>query len=883
MATAKIGTLRTEPHAWSLRLTSKHHLSPLPIDEVIPEALAHLSTTPRLVLEAPPGAGKTTRLPWAIAEDAAWCSRQVLVTEPRRIAARLAARRVSEERGVKLGGPVGYRVRFEDVTGQSTRVVYLTEGLLLRRLATDPTLKGVDCVVLDELHERSLDLDLCLALLERVQRTQRPDLRIVAMSATLEGEHVAAYLGDCPRIRSEGRQYEVSIEHLARPDDRPLELQVRSALRELSARDGDFLVFLPGAGEIRRTERALAERSDLGPVDVVPLHGDMPIERQAEAVRESRSGRRKVVLATNVAESSVTIVGVSTVIDSGLARIAVHSPWSGVQSLELCEVSQARAVQRAGRAGRMRAGVARRLYTRGNFAARPTQDAPEIEREELSAAVLLLASLGVTAQGALRFLTPPPRPAWDAAVELLRRLGALDGDRTTATGRRLLTFPLHPRLARVIVEGERRGIASEACLAAALLGERDLRLESRTRFAEGANHSGGESGDSDVTDMIDRFRWAESERFARHAVSSAGLDATTTRTVARTVQQLSRLAEDETPPQANTEAELTECLLRGFPDRVAQRRGNGNELVFAQGGTAELAPSSVVHRAPLLIALSTDRPGGQRRRALVRVACSVAPESLLDLDSDQLELSDEFELHLEKGVVEHVSSMRFGKLVLDESRRRAEPGPEPARLLAKAVSSKGLAWVDPEGVLSTLTVKVALLREHFPKLAAQSAPDELESEALIDKVLLTACEQCTSLNEVRRLDLAALASASLDADLARLVRTETPDRVFLPSGRELRVHYDPNKPPWVESRLQDFFSATQTPSICGGRIPLQLHLLAPNRRAVQVTTDLAGFWERHYAGIRKELKRRYPKHDWPEDGRTAPPPPPGRLSAPRSR
>jgi ATP-dependent helicase HrpB len=844
----------------------------LPIDVVLPDALRALEGSNRLVLEAPPGAGKTTRLPWAVATEASFCKGRVIVTEPRRIAASLAARRVADEQGQKLGGAVGYQVRFEDVTSEGTRVAYVTEGILLRRLAQDPELRGVDCVIIDELHERSLDADLCLSLVERLQRTTRPDLRLVAMSATLEGASVATYLGECPRLRSEGRTFDVEIRHAQAADDRPLEKQVRSAVREALAREGDVLVFLPGALEIRRCQQALSEvYSD---IEIVPLHGDLPVAEQQKAVSPGAS--RRIVLSTNVAESSVTIPNVTTVIDSGLARVARHSPWSGLTSLELEEISQARAIQRSGRAGRTRPGLAIRLFTQGNFSARVKHDAPAIEREELSEAVLTLASLELAPRvetgandRALRFLSPPPEPSLRAAVDVLESLGAVRDMRLTPLGKRLLDFPVHPRLARLIVEGERQDVFDDACLAAALLSDRDIRRQARTRWGAGA--AGNlTTGDSDVEDMMERFREAAEARFDRGIVERLELDAGAVRRVDRAYKQLARRR-----PRSSSEAKhapetaLALCVLSAFSDRLAQRRGESSELLLAGGGTARLAETSVVHRAPLLVAVAADQPQGKRGQAMVRIASRVEPEWLLDCYEDKLVLEDLLTFDGAHERVERISRMRFGRVVLDESRARAEPGPETAEVLLKAARAKGVAGVDPEGHLSTLAVRLGVLRSHCPELGIPESLADVETRSLE-----LAAREVTSLAELAEVDLASSLLSTLEPAVGRALSEETPLRQRLPGGRETKIHYEPGKGPWIESRLQDFFGMTKTPTICKGRLPLTVHLLAPNHRAVQVTTDLDGFWTRHYATIRKELMRRYPRHAWPEDGRSATPPPP---------
>jgi ATP-dependent helicase HrpB len=450
-------------------------MQPLPIDSLLPEVIESLRETPRLVIEAPPGSGKTTRIPPALHDSDVAGGGEILVLEPRRIAARLAAGHVASERGEVLGAAVGYEVRFDKASGARTRLKYITEGILLRRLLADPQLSKVGAVILDEFHERHLETDLALALLKRLQQSSRPDLRIVVMSATLNAEPIARFLGDCRVLRSEGRRFEVAIEHLTRPDDRPLAAQVESAVRRLPGEglNGDVLVFLPNAAEIRRALEACSALAAEFDLLVLPLHGELSLAEQDRAVRPA--GQRKIILSTNVAESSVTIEGVAAVVDSGLARVAQYSYWSGLQAFSVTRISRASAVQRANRAGRMRAGRALRLYTAQDFGARAEYDVPEILRAGLSVASLELHAAGIADLNELDWFEVPPAQALEQAESLLTSLGALDGERkVTATGRRMLRLPLHPRLARVVVEAASRGVAGAACTIAAILSERDI-------------------------------------------------------------------------------------------------------------------------------------------------------------------------------------------------------------------------------------------------------------------------------------------------------------------------------------------------------------------------------------------------------------------------
>jgi ATP-dependent helicase HrpB len=842
-------------------------LRSLPIDPLLAEITSVVRDQGQLVLEAPPGAGKTTRVPFALIE-ALGPPGQIVVTEPRRLAARLAAKRVADERGLRLGDAVGYSVRFEEVGGVNTRLSYVTEGVLVRRLLGDPMLRGVRAVVLDEVHERHLDTDLLLALLARLRREQRPDLALVVMSATLDAEPFARFLGDAPRLRSEGRVFPVSIEHLTQGDDRPLEKQVASAVRRVTEEEptGDVLVFLPGAAEIRRASEALETLARERGLLVLPLHGDLPIAEQARAVEPAKA--RKVVLSTNVAESSLTIEGVVAVVDSGLARVAGHSAWTGLPTLATLKVSRASATQRAGRAGRTREGRVLRLYTRGDFEARPEHDPPEVVRADLSEAVLALRRAGVR-PSELAWLTQPPAASLASAEELLLALGAISHDgELTPIGRRLTELPLHPRLARLVVEGERRGVASEAALLAALVGERDIRLSARTSLGE-RGRGPDASGPSDLLELAERFSEAESVR-EPHRLRSYGLDARAVEAVDRARRQVARVVKNQVPAPDSTDATdraLLAATLAGFPDRVARRRKRGEaDLILANGRTARLSEQSVVHDALLLVAIDAEeRPG---RGSVVRRASAVDENVLFELAGDAIEARDDHEFVSATERVERVSSLRLGAVVLDETRSLAPPSPDTARTLLEAARAQPSRFLRSEAALK-LAARFRLLIEHFPEAGLDPEP-----ERLLERGLFAAAEQANSFAEIEANDWLGLMLSSLSREQQRLFENEVPERLRLGNGRSVEVHYELGKPPWIESRLQDFFGARKTPQILGGRIALTVHLLAPNQRAVQVTSDLDGFWERHYPSVRRELMRRYPRHAWPEDGRTATPPPP---------
>src|SRR5215217_2440439 len=844
----------------------------LPIDPLLPDIVTTLRGARSLVLEAPPGAGKTTRVPRTLLEAGLGGGKEIVVLQPRRLPTRLAAQRVSEEIGERVGDTVGYQVRFEDVRSAKTRLSFVTEGVLGRRLLSDPTLRDVGIVVLDEFHERHLSADISLALLRRLQETRRPDLKLVVMSATLEAEPVRAYLGGCPSLRSQGRRFDVSVEYLPAPDDRHLDLQVLSAIKRLFTNgvDGDVLVFLPGAGEIRRTRDACAEFAERHDTDVLPLHGDLSPAEQDRAVR--KSPRRKIILSTNVAETSVTIDGVSVVIDTGLARVASHSPWSGLPTLKLSKVSRASAIQRAGRAGRTRAGHCIRLYTQHDFDGRPEQEAPEIRRMDLAETVLSLRASGVVDLGAFPFFEPPPAASLDAAETLLRRLGAVDAKGlVTDVGQRLLRFPVHPRQARVIVEGERRGVGAEAATLAALMGERDIRREARANLGGGGRASAVVSGPSDLLELLERFREAERAGFASGRLHSLSLEQGAVQSVDRVQKQLRRAVrgQGDKPHRAeDIEQALMLSVLAGYPDRVARRRRpRAPELLLFGGGTASLSELSVVQDADLMVAVDAEeRPG---KGAVVRLASAVEPEWLLDLYPDTLEEVDTLQWNAEARRVERLTRLSYGNLMLEETRAPAPASEATARVLVEAALAAGPGrFADPEALQQWRT-RVALLAQAFPEAKFPAVDDTFLRDALA-----SLCSDARSFKDLEGVSLIDALYARLNSEQQRLLATHAPERVTLPGGRGVKVNYEPGKPPWVESRLQDFFGLAQGPSVCAGRVPLVLHLLAPNMRAVQVTTDLAGFWERHYPALRKELGRKYPRHSWPEDPRHAQPPAP---------
>jgi len=763
------------------------------VDAILPEVLASLQHTPSLVIEAPPGAGKTTRVPPALL---GLVTGEVIVLEPRRIAARMAGRRVAFELGEDVGETIGYQVRFEEKISSRTRLRFVTEGILTRRLLTDPTLKGVDAIVLDEFHERHIDSDLALALLKRLQRT-RPELRIIVMSATLDAAPIAGFLDNCPILRSEGRLFPLSIRHLPYSPDPP-HVQVRKAIELLTAEGhtGNILTFLPGAAEIRRTMRECETIARQAGLLTLPLHGELSPAEQDRAVLPSTE--RKLILATNVAESSVTVEGVTAVIDSGLARSATYSPWTGLPTLQIGRISKASATQRAGRAGRTGPGQVLRLYPEEDYMLRPDHTAPEIARTDLSQLLLSLRAMKIEHLGDLDWLTTPPADAVQTAESFLDRIGA-----TGAMAQRLARFPLPPRLSRILVVALDRGVGEDGCRVAGMLS-----LGAR----------------SEKSDLLAALDLPPDHRLRQHT------------------DQLLRLARPARQTHHDDDALLL-SVLAGFPDRVARRRA-GNQVLLSTGLSAEIAGE--VPSYELMLAIDAeDRK--ENPLPLIRMTSRIEPEWLLDLFPSHVEERSTVSWNRTSERVEKVSALLYDKLIIEESRGPASE-PEAADLLARKAIEAGIEnFVDKEALASFLA------RLAF---AGFDPPD-------ITQTLRDLCLGLQSFADLREAakDLMPLLEQKLNA---RLLNEVAPLSIRLANGRQTKVHYEQDRPPWISSRLQDFFGMKDTPRIGPGKTPLVIHLLAPNHRAVQTTTDLAGFWERLYPQVRRELMRRYPRHSWPE-------------------
>lgn len=842
----------------------------LPIDPYLADIVSILRSSRALVLTAPPGAGKTTRIPRAL-HDAGFADQgEILVLEPRRLAARMAAWRVAREFGERPGQTVGYSIRFENVGGPKTRIRYLTEAILARRIVLNPELDGVSVVILDEFHERHLATDLALAFLKRLQE-RNSKVKLVVMSATMNANAVSSFLSNAPVLSVAEAPFPLHIEYEIQALDRPLHDKVVAAISRLlrSGLQGDILVFLPGAAEIRRALEALQPIARLSGLSLHALHGDLPASEQSRAIEPA--GRTKIILATNVAETSVTIPGIAAVIDSGLARVAGHSPWSGFPTLTTAKISKSSANQRAGRAGRTQAGLVVRLYTRADFESRAEYETPEIKRADLAETVLLLHGAGITNIYDFPWFDPPPTPAIEAAESLLLRLGAIDERGAVSdSGRRMLRLPVHPRLGRLILEGEKLQAADEATLLAALLSERDIRLDSRISLKENANIArSGASGSSDLLELLDAFRKAEEARFKEHHVQALGLDARAIQSVRRAQRQLRHILKSHSTPGTTlsphqAEEAILVAVLAAFPDRVARRRATASrELLLSGGGSAFLSPASVVHDPLFLVAVDAEerREKDSTRAAnpIIRLASAIEVEWLAGLFPESISQKVELTWNERAGRVDEVRQTSYGRISLEETVCTAKPSEEATQLLVSAVFNRDLSIFADAPSLPSFQERMRLLAACFPR---EGFP--LFGEDGIRASVERLCRGKCRLDELASLSLITSLMENLTERQRALLRREAPERVSLKSGRSVPIHYEPGRPPWIESRLQDFFGTYTTPAICGGQVSLTLHLLAPNGRAVQITKDLKGFWENHYPSIRRELQRRYPKHAWPE-------------------
>lgn len=809
--------------------------TPLPIDAVLDDLSRTLEAHNAAVLVAPPGAGKTTRVPLALL-DAPWAKdKKIIVLEPRRIAARASADRMAKSLGERAGETVGYRVRFGSKISRATRIEVVTEGIFTRQILDDPELPGVAAILFDEFHERSLDADMGLALARDAQQGLREDLRILVMSATLDGARVAKLLGEAPVVESEGRAFAVETRYLGRKIDAPIERQMADAIASaLRADSGSVLAFLPGAAEIRRTQNFLAERVQDASIEIVPLFGALDAAVQDRAIAPAPKGTRKVVLATSIAETSLTIEGVRIVVDSGLARVPRYEPDIGLTRLETVRAARAAVDQRRGRAGRTEPGVCYRLWDEPQTASLAAYTQPEILSADLSSLVLDLAQWGVTDPSALSFLDPPPAPAWKEAKSLLSELNALDGDgRITAEGKSLRALALPPRLARMIVDSHRAGSGEAAAEIAAIITERGL---------------GGDS--VDLEHRRDQFRRDRSPRAA------------SARDLAR--RWASQVAASE---KAGQQDDLSTGLMLAyaFPDRVARNRGNGS-FVLANGRGAAVDQTSSLARAPYI---AIGEMTGTAASGRILLAAQITQDEIERHFAEHIESVDEISFDRGAMALRARRKRALHAITLSEATLAVLPSEDTARIFADGLIAAGLDRLPWSKAAKQWRDRVMFLR----KAEGDSWPD-LSDDGLIarrDDWLVPALYDKIALKDISPGDLSDALMALLPWEMRARLDREAPTHFEAPTGSVLAIDYEAEQGPTIAVRLQELFGLNTHPSIAAGKVPLVLELLSPAQRPVQVTRDLPGFWRGSYAAVRSDLRGRYPRHPWPDDPASAVP------------
>ena len=809
--------------------------SPLPIDDALPGLTAALASRNAAVLVAPPGAGKTTRVPLLLAEQDWAKGKKILVLEPRRLAARAAAERMAHELGEAAGETVGYRVRFGSKVSRKTRIEVITEGIFTSLVLDDPSLEGIAAVLFDEFHERSLDADLGLALARDAQQGLREDLKLLVMSATIDGARVAKLLGDAPVVESEGRAYPVETRYVARDAQKHIEPQVVDVVtRALRADEGSVLVFLPGAAEIRRVETQLRERITDSNTDIVPLFGALDAQTQDRAISPSPKGKRKIVLATSIAETSLTIDGVRIVIDSGLARVPRYEPDVGLTRLETVRVSRASADQRRGRAGRTQSGVCYRLWEEAQTGALEAFTKPEILAADLSSFTLDLAQWGAQDAEALAFLDPPPKPAINEARILLRELGALDdAGRITVEGKKLRALPLPPRLARMVVDAAAEGAGERAANIALVLTERGL----------GGN-------DANLSHRLDDMKRDRSRR-------------------AEDARRMAKRWAETQPATKNTnddEISVGAILSLAYPDRIARNRGTGGSFLLANGRGANLDQASSLSREPFLAVAEI---AGSATQARIILAAAITQAEIETRFASQIETRDLISFDAQSMSLRGRGGRRLGAIALADRPVPVEASEENAKKLAKGIAQAGIDRLPWTKALTQWRDRVMFLRnaegDEWPDLsdtglAAQAG--EWLTQALTGK---------TSLKEFSGEDLSNALSGMLSYALRRRLDTEAPTHFTAPTDTNVPIDYEAEGGPKFSIRVQELFGLDRHPAIAGGRVPLVVELLSPGHKPVQVTRDLPGFWRGSYAAVRTELRGRYPRHPWPENPLEAPP------------
>jgi ATP-dependent helicase HrpB len=916
----------------------------LPIYEIEHDIVASLKATKRLILQAPTGSGKSTQVPQMLLKHGLLGDGQVVILQPRRLATRLLASRVAQELGVQLGNEVGYQIRFENVTSPQTKIRFVTEGVLLRQMIDDPKLRGVSVVIFDEFHERHLYGDITLARALDLQEQHRPDLNLIVMSATLDAELLEDYLSErrtpirrdevgvqsrdvrdcsggrlkpelqragsetgapgCSILSSEGRVFPVEIEYAAQPgytDKRPVWEQAAEAFSHYvgSGGEGDVLVFMPGGFEISQTIEAIRHTSESKGFILLPLHGELSPKDQDAAV--ARYGQRKVVVSTNVAETSLTIDGIRLVIDSGLARIPRYDPYRGINTLLIEKISQSSADQRTGRAGRTAPGVCMRLWSREEHGHRLVQELPEIKRLDLAEVVLTLKAAGVEDLRKFRWLESPNEISLTHAEELLLDLGALKmGSATVAVaadrrlagqridsvssiqrdaehsgrdarapqlqittiGRKMLAFPLHPRYSRMLLAAQEYGCVHQACLVAALTQGRDLLLRNVDRDTNSLREDLlGEKASSDFWILMRAWTYAAKNQFRLDACRRLGIHAVTARQVGPLFEQFLRIAKDEgldvKPREVRDEA-LQKCILIGFSDRVARRLDQGTlrcELVHNRRGV--LARESAVQHSPLFVAAEVREVEGREVNTILSLATAIEVDWLREFYPEDMESSLHVQFDSTAKRVQAAELLKFRGLALSAKRVEPPPADAAARLLADEIIAGRLPLPNWDHSVEQWLLRLRLLCQHCPELQLPPITED-DRKHIIEQL----CHGAVSYKDIKEREVKPVVMSWLSEPQRGLLDKHAPERLSLPNGRTPKVAYEATGSPHISLRIQELYDVTQTPKIALGRVPVLVHILTPGMKPIQITQDLASFWREHYPRIKSELQRKYPKHLW---------------------
>lgn len=837
----------------------------MPIVALRPDLSRVLREQNRVILRAPTGSGKSTQIPQYLLDDHLVGEGRIVVLQPRRLAARLLARRVAEERKAPLGAEVGFQYRLENVSSRETRILYVTEGILLRQMQESPSLPGVAALVFDEFHERHLEGDVALARARQIQQTVRPDLKIVVMSATLDTQILTAYLAPCEVLESAGKTFPVTVEYLAKPSDAPAWEQAADACERLldsgQCPEGDILIFMPGAYEIQRTLQSLRDSSSTRGFAFHALYGELPPAEQDAAV--TPGPRRKIIVSTNVAETSLTIDGVRAVIDSGLARMARFDPHRGINTLLIEKISRASSDQRLGRAGRTAPGHGIRLWTAHEHENRLAQTLPEIRRLELSGAFLTLKASGIADLKTFPWLEAPEEKSFGRAWRLLQDLGALDhAGQLTPTGARMATFPTHPRYARMLLAGHDLGCVRAAALIAALSQGRSILLRSEGRRMDEQREDllGGET-ESDFFVLMRAWRFAQRHNFDPQRCRSLGIHAGSAREVAGSLEQLLRLAEraglDVSEQRASSEA-IQRCVLSGFSDQLARRVDQGTlrcRLVHKR--TGELARESVVRASELLVAGEIREVQSRDELRVILSQATVINEAWLrELFPDDFSEGTETVYDSAQRRVVTRTTRLFRDLMLDYTEHDATDREVAARLLAEEVMAGRCPLKNWDDAVEQWFARLACLGAWMPELGLPLADDEAR-RAMVSQL----CYGSFSYKAIKDVEVWPVLRDWLSAQAQRWLDQYAPERLELPGGRRAKLIYKSGSAPVTAARIQDLYGVTSL-TVAAGRQPVTIQILAPNQRPVQITTDLANFWRESYPKIKQELQRKYPKHEW---------------------